>query len=125
VRYEYPLFEDGYDRRDCEELLKQHGLHPNFPIYMSRGGCKFCFFKSVSEYKAMYILDNATFEEGLKLEQDIQDEREKYFSILPNKNFKYIKTEAENEIKNWGVEAVIDFYKKTADTKVCGLFCHR
>ena len=38
VAYRYPLYEDGHTREDCETLLRQYGLHPNFPVYMSRGG---------------------------------------------------------------------------------------
>jgi 3'-phosphoadenosine 5'-phosphosulfate sulfotransferase (PAPS reductase)/FAD synthetase len=38
INYKYPLVEDGHDRGDCEAILNLHGLHPNFPIYMSRGG---------------------------------------------------------------------------------------
>lgn len=38
VKYTYPLYENGIDRKDCEEILNQFGLHPNFPIYMTRGG---------------------------------------------------------------------------------------
>ena len=46
VNYTYPLIEDGYDRNDCEEILKKHGMHPNFPVYMLRGGCRMCFLKA-------------------------------------------------------------------------------
>lgn len=125
VTYRYPLYEDGYDRADCESLLTKRGLHPNFPIYMSRGGCKFCFFKSKAEYKALYLLDRDTFQEGWDLEKSVQDRRKRYFSILPNTTFQTIADEVESELSNWGVQAVIDFYRPHAVTKVCGVFCHR
>jgi hypothetical protein len=38
VKYLYPLIEDGYTRKDCEDILNEHGLHPNMPVYMMRGG---------------------------------------------------------------------------------------
>ena len=125
VKYRYPLYEDGWDRSDCESLLRVHGLHPNFPIYMTRGGCKFCFYKSKAEYKALYVLDNKTFMEGWELEKSVQDKRKKYFSILPNTTFKAIAEETQNEIDNWGLDAVIGMYRQQANTKVCGVFCHR
>lgn len=125
VTYRYPLYDDGYDRNDCEALLRSHGLHPNFPIYMSRGGCKFCFFKSKSEYKALYLLDPKTFHEGWELEKSIQDKRKRYFSILPHTTFKAIADEVESELAMWGRDEVLQFYKKSADTKTCGFLCHR
>ncbi len=125
VTYRYPLYEDGYDRADCEDFLKQNGLHPNFPIYMSRGGCKFCFYKSKAEYKALYLLDNKTFQEGWDLEKSVQDQRKKYFSILPHTTFEAIKNEVDAEVAIWGEKAVLDFYRPQAQTKVCGVFCHR
>lgn len=125
VHYRYPLYEDGYDRNDCEEILKSHGLHPNFPVYMSRGGCTFCFYKSKAEYKAMYILDRPTFQAAWDLEKSVQDKRNKYFSILPNTTFEIISKEVEREISLWGEKQVIEFYRPQAQTKVCGIFCHR
>lgn len=44
VSYRYPLQEDGYSRQDCIDLLEKHGLRPDFPAYMRRGGC-FCHLK--------------------------------------------------------------------------------
>jgi len=125
VSYKYPLYEDGHDRNDCETLLRQYGLHPNFPIYMSRGGCKFCFYKSKPEYKAMYILDRSTFDEVHDLEKSIQDKRKKYYTILSGSSFQNIADEVDREIKLWGEKEVINMYRPLAETKTCGAFCHR
>lgn len=126
VSYTYPLYEDGLDRNDCEELLKKYGLHPNFPLYMSRGGCKFCFFKSISEYKAMYLFDRHTFDEVAEFEESLQDNRKKYYAmIVSGIPFRTIAEVVETEIRLWGERAVIGMYRKTAETKVCGAFCHR
>lgn len=38
VTYTYPLIDLGMSRRDCEVLLMEHGLMPEFPSYMKRGG---------------------------------------------------------------------------------------
>ena len=126
VNYTYPLYEAGIDRKDCEDLLHQFALHPNFPIYMSRGGCKFCFFKSMAEYKAMYIFDRPTFDEIVELEESIQDKRLKYYAmIIKGIPFKHIGKIVESEIYQWGLDEVVKMYKKTAKTKTCGAFCHR
>lgn len=61
VTYTYPLIDAGLTREDCEDILKLYGLHPNFPVYMLRGGCRMCFFKSEKEYKAMYFLAKDEF----------------------------------------------------------------
>jgi 3'-phosphoadenosine 5'-phosphosulfate sulfotransferase (PAPS reductase)/FAD synthetase len=55
VKYTYPLHDDGHDRNYCESILYEHNLHPQFPIYMKRGGCYMCLFKDVPQYKAMYL----------------------------------------------------------------------
>lgn len=73
VVYSYPLQEDGLSRDDCKEVLSQYGLLPDFPLYMSRGGCFMCIYKSVSEYKAMYIFDRKTFDRVRQIEESVQD----------------------------------------------------
>jgi 3'-phosphoadenosine 5'-phosphosulfate sulfotransferase (PAPS reductase)/FAD synthetase len=122
VAYTYPLIEGGLDRNDCEEILKLHGLHPNFPIYMNRGGCKFCFFKSEKEYKAMYHLDRETFEEVAELERKLQDKRDKHYAIQSNgKPMHQIAAEAQSEINfDWN-----EIYKEQKRKIYCGAFCHR
>ena len=125
VNYRYPLYEDGYTREDCESLLRANGLHPEFPIYMSRGGCIFCFYKSPFEYKAMYLLDRPTFERVRTLEHDLQKNKKKAYSIVKTWPMDKIAHTVEQEVALWGREAVIEMYRPLAVTKVCGAFCHR
>ena len=126
VKYTYPLYEDGIDRKECEDILNGLGLHPNFPIYMSRGGCNFCFYKSIAEYKALYLFDRDTFNSLIELEEAIQDNRKKYYAmIISGVPFRSIGDIVEGEIYQWGKDEVINMYKKTAKTKTCGAFCHR
>jgi 3'-phosphoadenosine 5'-phosphosulfate sulfotransferase (PAPS reductase)/FAD synthetase len=126
VKYRYPLIEDGLDRNDCEEVLTENAMHPNFPVYMSRGGCYMCFYKSKAEYKAMYILDKETFNKTRDLEEGLQDRRKKFFSILGDgTKMEDLANECERELSLWGADKVIEFYKPLAKTKVCGAFCHR
>lgn len=126
VSYTYPLYEDGYTRADCEELLRTHNLHPDFPIFMQRGGCKYCYFKSVAEYKAMYLFDNKTFLENRQLEEEVQDQRKGFFAMSISKRpFSNIQEEVEQEIEMWGIEEVKSWYKKIGSHEPCGAFCHR
>lgn len=126
VNYTYPLFEEGHDRADCEFILNELGLHPNMPVYMARGGCKWCPFKSIKEYKALYFLDRPTFLEGKQMEIKIQDKRKKFFSIsMSGKSFEQIENECIQEAALWGEQTIKDLYKEVATSKSCGAFCHR
>jgi len=84
VQYRYPLQEDGYTRQDCIDLLEKHGLKPDFPAYMRRGGCIFCPFKSKKEYAAMVHLAPDEIDIVRVLEEKIQDTRGKYYRIRQN-----------------------------------------
>lgn len=123
VKYTYPLIEDGLTRADCEEILYSKGLHPNFPPYMLRGGCRMCFFKTEKEYRAMYHLAKEEFMEVLEFEKLIQDKKQKFFSILSNgKSMSQVKAECETELFP-DVKSLYDDYKKQGTS--CGAFCHR
>jgi hypothetical protein len=132
VNYTYPLknpqpfFEIGLNRDDCEYLLNLHGVHPSFPAYMSRGGCKFCFFKSVNEYKAMYHLNRQEFESVLALEKGIQDKRKKYFGIVEGgKSIAQIAKIAKSEQDFLFATDFKEIYNEGQKKHYCGLFCHR
>lgn len=122
VIYDYPLIRAEWDRDDCERFLNHYGLHPSFPAYMSRGGCKMCFFKSVKEYKAMYYLNRKEFDEVKQLEESLQDKRGKFYAIHSSgKTMQQIQNECESELP-------FDFneiYKETKKQKSCGAFCMR
>ncbi|GAA4393393.1 hypothetical protein [Hymenobacter koreensis] len=124
VQYRYPLYEDGYTRADCKALLAQHGLEPDYPVYMARGGCKWCPFKSIREYKAMYFLDRNTFNEGRAMEERIQDRRAKFFAISSSgRSFQSIAEECENSLFDAAEMALV--YKQVKAAPSCGAFCHR
>lgn len=124
VTYLYPLIEDGYTRDDCEEILKEHNLHPNFPVYMMRGGCRMCFFKSEKEYRAMYHLNKDEFLEVLSLEEQIQDKRKKFYSIMGNgKSLRQLMVECQREKLMF--DDIEKLYKSLKKETSCGAFCHR
>ena len=126
IKYTYPLIEDGLTRDDCEEILNKHNLHPNFPVYMGRGGCRMCFFKSEKEYRGMFHLNIDEFNEVRKFEETIQDKRKKLYSIMCNvKSLGQLAYECENE-KHFMVNADwTDLYKSLKKETSCGAFCNR
>jgi 3'-phosphoadenosine 5'-phosphosulfate sulfotransferase (PAPS reductase)/FAD synthetase len=127
VNYTYPLFEDGYTRDDCEQILKKHGMHPNFPIYMKRGGCFMCIFKDKPQYKAMYLFDKKTFDRVKSLEESIQDRRKRFFPIMAHTgvSMQMVEDEVKREIELWGLLEVEMMYSMTEQKQACGAFCHR
>jgi len=124
IKYTYPLMDDGYTRNECEEILNNYDMHPNFPIYMLRGGCKMCFFKSQKEYKAMYFLNRDEFNQILNFENSIQDKRKKFYSIMGNgKSLEQLKDECE--IEKLMFDDIESFYKSINKETSCGAFCNR
>lgn len=129
VAYTYPLYNDGISRDECEEILNKYGLHPNFPIYMKRGGCKKCFFKGIGELKSKYLFNPKAFEidKQFEIKMNEKSNRKKFYHINMNagKTYQSIQDEVEREIKSWGLENVLSMYKKIETHKPCGAFCHR
>ena len=126
VKYTYPLYAAGYDRDMCEDILRLYGLHPDFPVYMKRGGCVGCIFKSVAEFKALYYFNRAEFDDNLNLENEVQDKRKKFFTLsVSQRSFTSIAAECEREISLWGREQVEKMYQKVKPGQSCGPFCQR
>lgn len=126
VHYTYPLYEEGYTREDCKSLLAAHGLAPNYPIYMARGGCWFCPFKRIAEFKAMYYFDRPTFEKGRGMEHGLQDKRSIFFAIsMSGRSFDDIAAECEREMALFGETEIRSIYKQIENSPSCGAFCHR
>lgn len=126
VSYRYPLQEDDLTRNDCEDILKGLGLHPEFPIYMQRGGCFMCIFKKETEIKAYYFFDRPTFDKMRWVEETVQDIRKNFFALLSNKkSMKSIADNCERELALWGIEGVRAMYSKIQPGQACGAFCQR
>ena len=113
VKYFYPLVIDDFTRSDCEAVLLDNNLHPNFPVYMQRGGCWMCFYKTRKEYKALAILNPAEFNRCIEFESAYQDRREKFYSILSTgESMQQIQNEVNREIELWGIDEVKNMYRK-------------
>lgn len=127
VSYSYPLYNDGLDRKDCESILYEHNLHPEFPIYMKRGGCIMCLFKDKPQYKAMYLFDKKTFERVKQFEIDYQGTRKRFFPIMAHTgvSMQQVEEEVQREIALWGFSQVLEMYSNVEQKQACGAFCHR
>lgn len=124
VKYTYPLIEADINRAMCEDILNIHGLHPNFPVYMQRGGCVMCFFKSEAEYKAMYYLNRPEFDRMVKFEEDYQGRKKHFYAIMSSgKSLKQLANQLENEL--FQEELLTQYINQSSNKKACGAFCHR
>ena len=120
VNYSYPLADNGLNRAACITILKKVGLNPEFPAYMRRGGCIGCYYKSKKEYEAMALLNPAEFKVVENLEEEIQDKREKYFSIKDGIKMSEIREGVANMIFTPD-----EIYPTINDATKCGVFCNR
>ena len=120
VKYSYPLADNNLTRSDCIDILKNINLNPVFPAYMKRGGCIGCYYKSKKEFEAMSLLNPKEFKIVEDLENEIQDRREKFFSIKENITMKQIRE---------GVSLMLfkpeEIYPTINDATKCGVFCNR
>lgn len=122
VKYRYPLIEDRRTRADCEAILSKVGLLPKFPPYMSRGGCKGCFYKRKSEYDWMARLAPEEALSVAELEESIQDQRGIYYHIhqdIPN-----MRQFIENCRSQQYLFPEEDSWTPSAGAS-CGVLCHR
>lgn len=123
VNYKYPLIENQINRSTCIELLKRSNILPLFPVYMKRGGCKGCFYKSKREYEAMIHLNPDEYDEVMNLEIEIQDKRGKFYKVrdgMPSFTIFKEKVLSQNLILD-----PKEIYSFENDTTSCGVFCNR
>jgi Phosphoadenosine phosphosulfate reductase family len=123
VNYSYPLIQNGITRKMCEEILNKADLHPNFPVYMRRGGCVGCFYKSKKEYEAMVHLSPDEFDTVIALEESIQDKRGKFYHVKKDiPSLRMFKEEIQSQPFLFKPEEV---YATVNNETSCGIFCNR
>jgi|TARA_Y100000034_G_scaffold426_1_gene560 hypothetical protein len=123
VTYSYPLIDLGITRAAAIALLTEYDLLPKFPGYMRRGGCVGCFWKSKREYALMAIESPAEADSVANLEEAIQDERGKFYSVrdgIPNMR-KFIEAERRQQRLDFGP----DYDDMGEIPTSCGVFCRR
>lgn len=124
VKYSYPLADNGINREMCEQILNAKGLHPNFPVYMRRGGCIGCYYKGKHEIIAMYKLNRKAYDYVMGIEENIQDERGKDFYVMGNLGMTMRKfaEKIENQLEAFDSSK---FYSVINNATSCGVFCNR
>jgi PP-loop superfamily ATP-utilizing enzyme len=120
VKYSYPLADNNITRAGCIEILKKINIYPEFPIYMKRGGCIGCYYKSKKEYIAMALLNPDEFKIVEELENRIQDKRKDFFTIIQGISMKQIREKAETSLLK-----PEEMYAAINDLTKCGVFCNR
>lgn len=127
VNYRCPLQEDGHTRQDCIDTLEPLGLMPNLPVYMQRGGCRKCPFRTKKEAKAKYFFNKAGYMEDMAFEKKLQDKRPKFYGINMNfpQGYEALAVECEREIAMYGLDQIKSMYKNVQAHQPCGAFCHR
>ena len=124
INYEYPLIENRLTRQACITILKKANLFPNFPVYMKRGGCIGCYYKSQKEYVAMSLLNPDEFKivEDLenKLNSGVKNTRKHTYTILSGVSMKELRERGERMMFD-----PHDIYPAVNDMTQCGMFCNR
>ena len=119
----YPFREMGIRLADVLRICLGYDLLPHYPAYMARGGCKGCFYKRKAQVTAMVHLAPDDANELQQLEEEVQDERGKFFYMFGNAGMSIadIKKQpllfSEDEV-----------YREVALDRLganCGLFCRR
>ena len=124
VKYSYPLIDNHINRVMCIRILEALDISPNFPVYMKRGGCIGCYFKSKIEYGLMSLLSPDEFKIVQDLEEAIQSKKNNYFSIREGAPMKSIKEKAKRHIK-LSLFKLEEILPTINNVTKCGVFCNR
>jgi hypothetical protein len=124
----YPHREYQRVRLDCVRICIDNGLLPRYPAWMARGGCNGCYYKRVSEIRAMLALAPEVYDALMAREESVQDERGEYFYMFPNLGMPL----REYKAKCAGQPTLFDesdLWRNAGDRsdmgQACGLFCQR
>jgi Phosphoadenosine phosphosulfate reductase family len=127
VSVEYPLQDLDLSRAKCLALLRHYGLEPRFPVYMRRGGCTFCFYKSRKEYAAIAHLNPVLAEQLADFEDQVNEsgQRQKPWAIvkeIPEGLRSFFQNEVATSL--FTPEEIYGLRPEVAEMP-CGVFCHR
>lgn len=124
VLIRYPLRERGMTRIDCVRVCLEHNLLPRYPVYMARGGCIGCFYKRRSEVQAMVSLVPHIVDELQALEEEVQDQRHRYYHLFPNIGCSLRDFRAQQTLFDLN-EVYAEASRRDEMGIACGLFCNR
>jgi len=120
----YPLKEYGIKKCDVVTLCQAKGLIPQYPWYMSRGGCYSCFFKSKNELLALAKYEPELFNNLIEREEYINSKfnvRYKYYTMFDKFNIplRRVKEIADSQ------EQIEMFERGNTYDADCGVFCRK
>lgn len=120
----YPLRERGIDYAGVIEICAEASLLPRYPVYMARGGCVGCFYKRKSEVQAMISFVPDVIDQLQALEEEVQDERGRFFHMFPNVGMSI--RDLRRQPLMFDADQVYAAASHAEDKgAACGLFCHR
>src|SRR5260370_36466693 len=128
VTFEYPLQDLGLSRKKCVALLHEYRLEPRLPVYMRRGGCTFCFYKSRKEYAAIAHLDSKLADELADFEDEVNaggEKRQKPWTIredIPEGLRAFFDNERRTSLFKAGEMYGLE---PTMGESPCSVFCNR
>jgi 3'-phosphoadenosine 5'-phosphosulfate sulfotransferase (PAPS reductase)/FAD synthetase len=122
----YPLKDYGLRKCDVVTLCQSKELVPQYPWYMSRGGCYSCFYKSRSDLLALAKYEPSLFESLIQREESVQDKRGQYMSMFQAFKIKgrSIPLREIREIAE-KTEQIEMFEKGGTYESDCGIFCRK
>ena len=131
VSIEYPLQDLNMTRQMCIDLLKEYDLEPRLPVYMKRGGCIYCPYKSRKEYIAMCHLAPDTMNKLIDIETTVNKrerngKKRKKFWAAANAVPEGFKKLMENEMDQamFAPDEMYGHEPEVINTS-CGVFCNR
>ena len=121
----YPLKEYGIRKCDVVTLCQSKGLIPEYPWYMSRGGCYSCFFKSKNELLGLAKYEPELFDNLIEREEKVnKDGRrrwKKYYRMFTQFELPLRRVK---EIAN--AELQLEMFEKGGTYEAdCGVFCRK
>lgn len=121
----YPFREWGMVRSDIEDVCRNAGLYPSYPPFMMRGGCVGCFYKRKSEIVAMFHLAPVLYWGLVDLEEEVQDERGKYFHMFSSLDcgLREFALRIQSQLLMFDVDEL--YAASVLEAAPCGLFCNR
>jgi len=121
----YPLIENKIRKMDVYNICKQYNLIPEYPFYMSRGGCYSCFFKKKSELIGLARHEPGLFNELIEREEKVNcsNDREKYFHMFQQFGMPLRKVK---EIIDAGEQLeIFDDVTMAYEHTDCGMYCRK
>lgn len=119
----YPLREYGIKKCDVLTICQSFKLVPEYPWYMSRGGCYSCFYKSKNELLALAKYEPRLFNNLIEREEAVQDNRKKYYKMFDRFNIplRRVKEIADSQEQI----TMFDNMSMTYESSDCGIYCRK